>query len=142
MLIEKELRAWLKEVFGTKALSWHEPARGGSVGVPDVDIHLLGWSIPTELKVWERRRKGLACFVRPSQRRYHRLASEQKRKTALLIAEKSKTDDSLIYLLPGHHCPTVRYAPIRLMLIGSQKENLIAMRSRITNTFASEEFWW
>ena len=74
-LLESDLRLWLKNVWlrGKRGvgLSWIEPAKGSSVGFPDVLIPVWPTLIPVELKVTKKHNEGYSCIVRPVQRRFH-----------------------------------------------------------------------
>jgi hypothetical protein len=106
-ILESELRAWLKSSWNKKGLGlqWIEPAKGSSVGFPDVLIPVSGNLIPFELKACKRdatkkdnlvlndTNEGYAfsCEVRPAQKRFHLLAQSENIFSGYLIACGSKT---------------------------------------------------
>lgn len=145
---ERDLRDWLKEVFG-KELRWFEHGFGGTAGIADVNIPLgSGASLPVELKMWERGLKGIACDVRPSQVRYHVLEALAGRRTAFLVGLGNGTDFELI-AFPGLLVPRERFPkhsfPHSYISIGAKaglktfgKEH---MKGSLQTLFASEAFW-
>ncbi len=143
-MVESEIRSWLKKVWG-KGLSWTEPARGGSVGLPDVTIPLLkfeGGDIPLELKrgIWKR--KGLFVEVRPSQIRYHRLAAERGVLTAFLIVDNS--DDGCVFLLPGWKPPQKKYVAwdVMMMPVCSMSAHHIVAKDRLIQCLSDVSPLW
>jgi hypothetical protein len=138
-MIERDLRRWLKKVWGG-GLLWTEAARGGTVGLPDVTIPLR-FDLPVELKVWSRTSKGIRCEVRPAQIRYHRKSAAQKRRTAFLIAV-DEGDDGPVFAFPGYQVPIEPY-PTRLSLfwVGTLKTPPAEARERLVAILEDENFW-
>ena len=73
---ENDLRAWLRSVWskgkGGIGLQWIEPAKGSSVGFPDVLIPVWPILIPVELKVTKKdTNESYSSIVRPVKRRFH-----------------------------------------------------------------------
>jgi len=73
---ENDLRQFIRECVDGDRLEWSEPARGSSVGHPDVNIRFdwfngRRYEIPFELKCWNMSNEETRCEMRPSQRRYH-----------------------------------------------------------------------
>jgi len=106
-VLESELRAWLKSVWNKKGLGlqWIEPAKGSSVGFPDVLIPFAGKLIPLELKACKRDARtndnfimndtkegySFSCDVRPAQKRFHLLAQSENLLSGFLVSKGSKT---------------------------------------------------
>jgi len=100
LVLENNLRQWLRSVWKKSGigLQWIEPAKGSSVGFPDVLIPVCGKLIPLELKACKRdmkdnlilndTNKGYAfhCDVRPSQKRFHLLAQNERIFSGFLVA--------------------------------------------------------
>lgn len=140
---ENDLRSWLKKVWGS-GLIWHEPARGGSVGVPDVELPMSFGLLPIELKFWERTVKGLRCEVRPSQRRYHRLAALAGRRTAFLVlSSHPKNNQFEVSAFPGFAVPMIPYPspPILMTHINFEKASKVFSREQIVMILESKFFW-
>lgn len=75
-LLEKDLRAWIRNVWSNgKAiapLNWIEPARGSSIGFPDVLLPVFPILIPCELKIAKKtKQEKFVSIVRPVQCRFH-----------------------------------------------------------------------
>lgn len=102
---ESDLRKWLKEHWpGT--IDWIEPGRGSGIGYPDCNLNMRSRRLPTELKVWHWKPRGLHCKMRPAQIRYHMLeAAKHDRRTAIIAAWLDPPRKTNIYLLPGCWCP-------------------------------------
>lgn len=138
---EADLRKQLKNWWGKQrpALVWHEAARGGSVGVPDVDI--LG--VPTELKVWVWDTKGLKADMRPTQIRHHILAAEAGQRTALLIAvfhvlaHEEGDVGPVFYIGPGRLVPRGK-RQFRPFVDAARR---VTSRADIAKAFGDESFW-
>lgn len=83
---EKRIRRWLRKSWNDR-LDWIEAARGGTPGLPDVNIWDGEVCYPTELKWGKLLRRDLKFRVklRPAQIRYQRLAFKEGRKTMILV---------------------------------------------------------
>lgn len=102
-VLERDLRAWLKSVWSrgknSVGLQWIEPAKGSSIGFPDVLIPVSPLLIPVELKVVTKEKtKGIcssdnlilkdtniayegynfSAKIRPAQKRFHLLMAREK----------------------------------------------------------------
>lgn len=101
---ESDLREWLrdgwKQAWGE--LIWAEAARGGTNGAPDVFVptQLFGY-IPVELKFWKTSSRGRVLpYLRPSQKRLHKLIRYSNQRSAILAAYRSSVfvGDSLPFV--------------------------------------------
>ena len=106
-MFEVDLRRWLKKVWGLpRGILWIEPGRGSSVGVPDVMLDVFGteYWLPIELKIGSMGKLGdkRVIKVRPAQRRFHRIAYEEGRRTAFMILAQDKNEGWLVYVAPGN----------------------------------------
>lgn len=97
-LLESDLRLWLKNVWARGkrgvGLNWIEPAKGSSVGFPDVLIPVWPTLLPVELKVTKKNNDNYVCIVRPVQRRFHSMMRALNFASFYLLAvgEKDKFD--------------------------------------------------
>lgn len=136
-LVESDLRQWLRAGWKTKPEPvWIEAARGGSVGAPDVFLPLDGkdcW-LPVELKCWDGDGGNRIEFsARPSQRRFHLLAAQARKRTAFLALVRG---DGLHYVtLPGEFMPRNgwRVCPRALVPVESVQE--------LAKVYNSDKFW-
>lgn len=102
LVLENNLRQWLRSVWKKSGigLQWIEPAKGSSVGFPDVLIPIAGMFAPLELKVCNKENNTndyleekpflFSCDVRPSQKRFHLLAQNERIFSGFLVAEGSE----------------------------------------------------
>lgn len=105
ILRESDLRDWLRNTWGPggHGLSWIEPTRGSSVGVPDVLVPLYPRLIPMELKI-NKQKSNARWFktdVRPAQIRYHQSLAEDMMMSVFLVANGTR-DDFGVWLTPGY----------------------------------------
>lgn len=108
-MLETHLRGWVKDVLGD-LLSWVEPGRGVSVGVPDALVQLPDKSkIPVELKLWEVKSKGLECKMRPAQIRYHFMHSHKKQGPTAICYLVAIENEWKVFVLHGRDVPQDRY---------------------------------
>ena len=97
LVLENNLRQWLRSVWKKSGigLQWIEPAKGSSVGFPDVLVPIDGMFAPLELKSCKKdnlilndtkERYSFHCDVRPSQKRFHLLAQNENIFSGFLVA--------------------------------------------------------
>lgn len=128
---EKDLRKWLRAELPENQIKWIEPARGSSIGFPDVVISKGTMSWPVELKHWKFSTKGLMCKMRPAQIRYHIMAHRNGQRTAILFACCSG-----LFMIPGGRCPRSMY---ELRLDGSIAD--VRNKFDIYHHLQDEKFW-
>jgi hypothetical protein len=106
---ETELRQWLTDSLSPKTnIQWVEPGRYGStMGAADCILKQKATSVYLELKVWEEKRRGIKCEMRPIQRRWHRVTYRHNSRCAVLVNLKG-TD--INFLIRGDHVPLRDYS--------------------------------
>jgi hypothetical protein len=109
MKTETELREWLRDnIDSNVTIQWIEPGRyGSSIGAADCNLKCGQNIVSIELKIWEEKRTGIQCKMRPVQRRWHHVSMRNGSRTAVLA--------SIIYrhriiLVRGDHVPLRDYA--------------------------------
>lgn len=109
MIVENELRKWLADTcWPLLDVQWVEPGRYGSTqGAADAIVRDGVMDVALELKIWERKRRGIKCVMRPVQRQWHHKMMRRGNKCAVLFNVKD-TDE--IYLLRGDRVPWRDYA--------------------------------
>ena len=95
MILESDLRSWLRNVWrrgrADLGLQWIEPAKGSSIGFPDVLIPIAPFLVPVELKIaTQNADKTYSSIVRPAQRRFHLLMKKQNMFSCYLSAFGTK----------------------------------------------------
>jgi hypothetical protein len=139
---EAALRDFLRKLM-PKKLEWIEPTRGSTVGLPDVNISHGNMSVPTELKHWEWKRKGLYHPMRPAQIRYHTLAYRDGKKTAIMFSTPDKHLGCHVWMIPNKLCPKDDYGleSTQLTMIGNPNANPDMMVRAILECFKSSNWW-
>jgi hypothetical protein len=155
---EKLLRAWVQEVMGPD-VTWVEPSRGATPGLPDAQFHIDGVIFPVELKWWWLRSRNRGRLpgrilhdMRPAQIRYHIMSARKGIKTAIMfVAHAHDSTKTLVYLVAGKYCPKPEHlklpmsesftctAPKKAAGFFGEKPSIA--KARIKAVLQSKEFW-
>jgi len=136
---ERDLRKWMRAVWGKDRLAWIEPSYGSSIGMPDTLLMFCGQWLPLELKIGEPANDGIHCKLRPAQIAFHHNAYKNGMKTAFVVGVDTPKGFN-VYVAPGASCPKDNSGVMTMLYVGD--ETLVGANVNMTNKFLSAGFWY
>ena len=149
-MVEGDLRDWVRRAWpGDSDLVWVEAGRGGTVGLPDVNLPIAmrrgsvhnPARLPVELKHWEQTRYGVRAEMRPAQRRYHIMEARAGRRSAILASVTRSDGDFDTVLIPNHLCPLEPYGFKGVWMRGCRLLGPLGWRLWAEETLVASAFW-